>query len=156
MSERIYFMSRKALLAGVLAVCGSAASGCATTDPALADEIAGLREEVRALRAEIQELKKPLVMSEPLSIQLPENAVAKPDGPDVVVSILADGKLVLGEKAVSREELKAALAGRAAGDPKAMVVIQVDDGLSHRQIVEVMELIKAAGIDRIGIATGEK
>jgi len=156
MNELICFMSRKAGLVAMLAACSATALGCATTDPALVDEIAGLREEVRTLRAEIQELKKPLVLAEPLTIQLPQSTAASPEGPALVVSILADGKLMLGERVVSREELQARLGKRAGQDPQARVLIRADDKVRYEQVAGIMELIKAAGIDRIGIATGEK
>jgi biopolymer transport protein ExbD len=140
----------------VLGIAGLVAGCCATTDPALTKDVAGLKEEVRALRAEVQELKKATVLTEPRPIQLPKAATAAPTAVDLVISVLADGKLMLGGEAVSKDSLKEKLTKLAAEKPEAFVVVQADEKIKHQLVVEVMDLAKSAGIKNLAIAAKEK
>ena len=72
---------------------------------------------------------------------------------DFPVAILADGRTVIEGKVVDAGALKARFQKLLKDAPEAQVIIQADTGVQHGHVVEVMELAKAAGIERLAIAT---
>lgn len=139
----------------VVIACMTAA-GCATGDYAETKDIEELRQEIQALRTEIKELKQAAVISEPRSIELPKAATKAPLEVSLVISIVKDGRIMLAGEVVTKEMLQEKLKKLAAKDPKARVVVQADDQVAHKQVVEVMDLAKSAGISNLAIATIEK
>ena len=75
---------------------------------------------------------------------------------DLPVAVLADGRLVLGGKVISREELDQAFKAAKAKSPSTMVIIQADEGVTHGKVVEIMELAKTAGLAQLAIGVREK
>jgi biopolymer transport protein ExbD len=72
---------------------------------------------------------------------------------DFPVAILADGRTVVEGKGVEPDQLKARLEKLHTESPDAQVIIQADTGTHHGKVVEVMELAKQVGIERLAIAT---
>jgi biopolymer transport protein ExbD len=132
------------------------ASGCATGDYAQSKDIEELRQEIAALRAEVKELKQATVFTEPRTIELPKAATAAPPEVSLVISIVKDGRILLAGDVVTKEKLAEDLKKLAAKDPKSRVVVQADDEVAHKLVVEVMDLAKSAGIKNLAIATVEK
>ena len=133
-----------------------AAPGCATGDYAQAKDIEELRQEIQALRAEIKELKQAAVISEPRNIELPKAATKAPLDIGMIIAVLKDGRIMLAGEVVTKEKLQDALQNLATKDPQARVVVQADDEVPYKQVVEVMDLAKSAGIQNLAIATVEK
>lgn len=131
----------------------AAASGCATGDYAQAKDIEELRQEIQALRAEVKELKQAAVITEPRNIELPKAATKAPLDVSMVISIVKDGRILLAGEVVTKEKLTEDLKKLAAKDPKSRVVVQADDEVAHKLVVEVMDLAKSAGIQNLAIAT---
>ena len=131
-------------------------SGCATGDYAQSKDIEELRQEIAALRAEVKELKQAAVLSEPRAIELPKAATGAPPEVSMVISIVKDGRIMLAGEVVTKEKLVEDLKKLAARDPKSRVVVQADDEVAHKLVVEVMDLAKSAGISNLAIATTEK
>lgn len=71
----------------------------------------------------------------------------------LAIAILSDGRVVVGGKVVTDDELKARLAEAHGRDAETTVVVQADSGVTHGKVVAVMELARAAGLDRLAIAT---
>ena len=132
------------------------ASGCATGDYAQSKDIEELRQEIAALRAEVKELKQAAVLSEPRTIELPKAATGAPPEVSMVISIVKDGRIMLAGDVVTKEKLVEDLKKLAAKDPKSRVVVQADDEVAHKLVVEVMDLAKSAGIKNLAIAAAEK
>jgi biopolymer transport protein ExbD len=130
----------------------AAASGCATGDYAQSKDIEELRQEIQALRAEIKELKQAAVISEPRSIELPKAATGTTPEVSLVISIVKDGRIMLAGEVVTREILQEKLKDLATKDPKSRVVVQADDDVAHKKVVEVMDLAKSAGVEDIVLA----
>lgn len=148
----------RTLWVGVLWLAATS-TGCATEDAALKREVADLRQEVGVLKAELDQLKRGQVVAEPRAIELPRAATAAPAASQataLAIALLKDGNILLNGQAVAREELQGKLAALAAEDPQASVVLSADQDVSHQRVVEVMDLVRAAGITRIGIATQSK
>jgi biopolymer transport protein ExbD len=72
---------------------------------------------------------------------------------DVPVAILADGRAVLGGKVFDDDALKAAFQATATRNADTVVLVQADEGVAHGRVVQVMELARAAGLNRLAIAT---
>jgi biopolymer transport protein ExbD len=71
----------------------------------------------------------------------------------LAVAILADGRIVVGGKVVDEDELKAKFLEAAHQGLDTTVIVQADSGVSHGKVVEVMELARAQGLDKLAIAT---
>src|SRR5437660_6044598 len=72
---------------------------------------------------------------------------------DFTVAILKDGSTVIDGKIVDEQVLRARFEQLHKESPEAQVIIQADTGVQHGKVVEVMEVAKAIGIDRLAIAT---
>lgn len=131
------------------------ASGCATGDYARTNDIEELRQEIQALRTEVQELKKAAVISQPRTIELPKAAVKPPEADTsyLVVSVSMDGQLFLAGKAATPEQLQEELRATVTKDPGIRVVVQADREVPYKKVIEVMDLVKTAGVENIAIAT---
>ncbi len=68
-------------------------------------------------------------------------------------AILADGRIVLGGQVLSLDELKQKFAEAQQRSAETTVVVQADSGVNHGRVVEIMELGRAAGLERLAIAT---
>ncbi len=88
-----------------------------------------------------------------LKVNLPQGGSADvaTRSTDLVVAVLADGRLVLGGDVVSEAELRQAFDAAHAESSDTMVVVQADEGVPHGKVVEVMELAKAAGLAQLAI-----
>ena len=75
-------------------------------------------------------------------------------GPQTLaVAILADGRTVVGGKVVDEDELKERFAEARKRSAETTVVVQADSGVVHGKVVDVMELARGAGLERLAIAT---
>ena len=74
---------------------------------------------------------------------------------DFPVGITAEGQVVIEGKAVDIETVKQRLLALIKESPQAQVIIQADTGTHHGKVVEVMEAAKAAGVERLAIATSD-
>jgi biopolymer transport protein ExbD len=72
---------------------------------------------------------------------------------DFTVAILKDGSTVIDGKIVDEQVLRARFEQLRKDSPEAQVIIQADTGVQHGKVVEVMEVAKGVGIDRLAIAT---
>lgn len=73
---------------------------------------------------------------------------------DLRVLVLRDGSLQFEGTVVSEIELAARL--REKGDPSQVAVIRADELAEHRYVVKAMDAIKAAGFEKVAIATDIK
>lgn len=74
---------------------------------------------------------------------------------DFPIGITVDGQIVVEGKVVDLETVKARLVALIKEAPQAQVIIQADTGTQHGKVVEVMEAAKAAGVERLAIATSD-
>ncbi|MCC6355513.1 MAG: biopolymer transporter ExbD [Verrucomicrobiae bacterium] len=91
-----------------------------------------------------------------IEVATPESSVAsKAPAPDKIamVSIDAGGRVYLDGKGVSLGGLEAALAERAARDKELSVGIRADRGLSYQAVVDVIDVLRRAGVARFGLIT---
>jgi biopolymer transport protein ExbD len=72
---------------------------------------------------------------------------------DFPVAILADGQTVVEGKVVDAQTLRQRLEKMHKDSPDAQLIIQADTGTHHGKVVEVMEIAKSVGLDKLAIAT---
>lgn len=70
---------------------------------------------------------------------------------ELVVNVLADGRVLVGDEKMSLERLESRLAQTAAED--GSLEIRADAAASHGDVVAVLDRARRAGVLRVGIAT---
>lgn len=92
-----------------------------------------------------------------LAVQLPQASRTEttPQTP-VIITVDAAGRVTLDSKPVSLEEASAALRDKAAANPQLAVILQADKFTSHGQVVAIMDMLKSAGVKKLGIAAEKK
>jgi biopolymer transport protein TolR len=68
----------------------------------------------------------------------------------VTVSLRADGRVFVGDQPVNIVLLEDRLRGLTSGSPDAVVYLRADEGLRYGEVIRVVDVIKRAGVDRIG------
>lgn len=69
-----------------------------------------------------------------------------------IVTIDAEGRTFLGEEAVNIEILEEELRMRVEVQGLRLAYLRADETLQYRQIIRVMDLMKRAGVDTVGLA----
>ena len=92
------------------------------------------------------------LMAGSLRMDLPHSESAEPGLPQAFVSLALtpDGQIHLDERTVTTEQLREALAQRAAQDPDTEVQLRADAQVPYGRVVEVMGAAHLAGLQRIG------
>lgn len=75
---------------------------------------------------------------------------------DAFVTITRDGSYFLNEQAISLAVLPDKLRVMVAGEVDQLLIVKADREVTHGRVVEVMDIAKRAGIDRLAIATEPK
>jgi len=70
--------------------------------------------------------------------------------PTVVVD--AKGRVFLGNRHLTDAALYARLKARLANDKRGLVILRADQRVPHGRVVEIMDLIRAAGAKKVAIA----
>lgn len=76
-----------------------------------------------------------------------------PASEDVAVAILADGRVVVRGEEVEANALETALTEAQQARGSSTLIIQADEGVAHGRVVAVMEAARAAGFERLAVAT---
>ena len=72
------------------------------------------------------------------------------------ITIDKNGRLFLNRQAIEKAELAEALRQQLAKNADMLVVINADDGVAHGQVVEVMDIARAANVAKMAIAVKPK
>ena len=86
-------------------------------------------------------------------VELPASTAqqqARPDKP-LFLSVKQDLALALGDEAVPREGLAAALDQRTGGDHEQRVFLRADKGVPYGDVMGVLNLLRGAGYLKIGL-----
>ncbi|MGB9835788.1 MAG: ExbD/TolR family protein, partial [Candidatus Saccharicenans sp.] len=79
-----------------------------------------------------------------------------PDNPEVVLSIKADGTLFLKEQRIALDGLTPALEEAFLTATEKKLYLRADQNLEFGKLVEVIDKIREAGIELVGIITERK
>jgi len=96
-----------------------------------------------------------------LELNLPESSTARPtgagaaaEGVDLVLT--EKGTLMLDGTPVTFEALPAGLRTVRERRPRAQVMIQAETGVPHGQVVRLLDAVRTAGFQGVGIGTATK
>jgi biopolymer transport protein TolR len=91
------------------------------------------------------------MMSRGVDVQLPVANQPQIEPQDrITVSVNAEGRVYVGDRVVNLALLQDQLRGMTSGNPDPVVYLRADEALRYGKVIEVMDLIKQAGIHRIG------
>lgn len=90
-----------------------------------------------------------------IDVRLPValNTINMPENPEVVLSIRKDGKMYIGKDQITLDNLQTMIeeAFMTASDKR--LYLRADGELEYGNIVDVVEILKAAGVEIVGIIT---
>ncbi len=95
-----------------------------------------------------------LAPSDPFPIEPPPTANGEAaEVRDMLVLVAADGRLALDGEVLAEAALEAAVAGRLAEQAATEVRLKADGGAEAVRVVEVMELLRDAGVEGLRLLT---
>ncbi len=71
----------------------------------------------------------------------------------LVLAITRDRGVFLDNQPISLDRLSKVLGGMVRRNPKAAVFLKADEAVAYGTVMKVMDVIKKAGIDRVGMVT---
>ena len=88
-----------------------------------------------------------------VDLPLALNTIGMPENPEVILAIKQDGSLYLNQQLVQMENLQLMIeeAYLTASDNK--LYLRADGELQYGKIIDVAEILKAAGVEIVGIIT---
>jgi biopolymer transport protein TolR len=99
----------------------------------------------------------PLIKQEvPIELPLAENSHQTQDLSQLILTVLADGSLLLNREAIPREELTARLTALYATRSDKTIFLEADRSLVYDHVVQVMDECRAAGVTTIGVLTKKR
>ena len=90
-----------------------------------------------------------------IKINLPEasSKELKVQEKEVRIALTRKGKVYLNRKLVTLNDVKKILKQKARINPKMLVIIQADAQVTHGKVVQIMDIAKSAGLNKLAIAT---
>jgi biopolymer transport protein ExbD len=89
-----------------------------------------------------------------LKIHLPETSTADASAAvSLVVSINEKGELFVKKDRTELRSLKVLLAREAKYNPSVRVTLAADSRIAYRQVMDVLDIIKQAGVTRVALAS---
>jgi len=71
----------------------------------------------------------------------------------LVLTVTKEGAVFVGEQPITLPRLERLLASLRQRNPKAAVFLRADERAAYGSVVKVMDIVKKAGIDRLGMVT---
>ena len=91
------------------------------------------------------------MMSRGIDVSLPvADQPQIPQEDRITVSLRSDGTVFVADQPVNLLLLEDRLKGLTSGRPESVVYLRADEGLRYGQVIQVVDVIRRAGIDRIG------
>jgi biopolymer transport protein TolR len=93
-----------------------------------------------------------------VDVKLPSalNRAGMPDSPDVVLAVKKDGTIYVNEAKVTMENLQNALEEAFLTVSEKKLYIRADQDIEYGKIVDLIDVMREAGIEIIGIITEKK
>lgn len=89
-----------------------------------------------------------------ISIRLPQgNADVLPNKKSNVVTLDAEGKAYLNNRAISLEDLDHTLGNMAADDPEVAVLVRADERIEYGKVIQIMKILYKVKITRMAMVT---
>jgi biopolymer transport protein ExbD len=93
-----------------------------------------------------------MVHANMIKVNLPTAATGSPDTMKdaLTVSIDRNGKAFLEKQPMADNELRRELAARYTANPALRILISGDNQARHGDVIHILDLIRSAGIDKVG------
>ncbi|MBW1972694.1 MAG: biopolymer transporter ExbD [Deltaproteobacteria bacterium] len=103
-------------------------------------------------------LSSTLISISGIKVNLPESSAEKieKEKKEIKISITKDGKIYLNKKETDLKKLASKLKEMHITNRNGVVIIHADKMVSHGRVVEVMDIAKTAGFNKLAIATEPK
>ena len=102
-------------------------------------------------------LNATLSLNPAIQVDLPEAYTAQAVlEEEIVVTVSLAGELYVGKNPVALERLSTELKKEMARLGSRKMILQADQNLPYRRLVEVMDLARLAGIEAVALVTGTK
>lgn len=89
-----------------------------------------------------------------IDVQVPKSETKNIEPEErLVVSITRDRVIYLDDQVVTLARLEKVLEGLKRRNPKAAIFLKADEAVPYGTVVKVMDVVKKAGIDRLGMVT---
>jgi len=89
-----------------------------------------------------------------MKVNLPKAESSRSDiKENISITLTKDDRIYFNKQEIKRAELPALLLAEASKNPDILVMINADEEVSHGNVVELMDEIKATSITRLAIAT---
>ena len=75
---------------------------------------------------------------------------------EVRIAMTKSGKIYVNRKLVTLNDVRKILKRKARINPKMLVIIEADAQVTHGKVVQIMDIAKNAGLNRLAIATRPK
>ena len=96
----------------------------------------------------------PLIMVESFKLKLPRAVTSTTEtGKGVTISVSETGEIYVNGARVTLGMLRGALSGKFAMGTEKTVVLRADAATRHSTVVEVLDIARLAGAERLSIAT---
>ncbi len=95
------------------------------------------------------------ILQQGVAVELPQVSAGPVDGQDtsLVVTVGKDGKVHLENRAVKLDELQQTLLEAMQKQPAQSVYLRADKGVPYGKVVEVMAVLRNAGVKKLGMMT---
>jgi biopolymer transport protein ExbD len=102
-------------------------------------------------------LSSSFILPTEIPVNPPDSSEAvTPEDKPTVVTLTKAGEIYIDDERVPEADLEAALRGRLDGAASRAVAIRADESINVGRLVEVMDLAKEAGAEKLAIATEKK
>lgn len=93
-----------------------------------------------------------------VDVRLPEalNTLNMPENPEVVLAIKKDGTMYVNEEKVTPETLETKLEDAFMTATEKKLYLRADQDLEYGKIIDIIDILKNAGVEIVGIITEKK
>lgn len=99
----------------------------------------------------------PMIMKPSINVNLPKASSSDQSTPgELSITISKDGVIYANAKKVSESELRNTASGLAISKPDIQAMISADKDTSHGAVINVIDIIKAAGVKKFAISIDKK
>ncbi len=96
----------------------------------------------------------PAIINPSINIQLPKAASGEDTTPTQInITISKEGQLALNGKDSNETDLTVFIEGEVKNNPNAQAIIAADKEASHGMVIQIIDLVKQAGIQKFAIST---
>lgn len=94
------------------------------------------------------------VRPDPFAVAPPQAlSSASAQASQLVVLLAADGRLAIGEQEVDQQELRRLIGEQLSAQPDLQVQLKADSQLAAQLLIEIMDLLRATGVEKIMLLT---